>query len=201
EVRGHVGSEGTRTKPTDPGSRAHATPGRTGGVQDYGDAKVAPPRRRRTRASQGVAPHRAAMPCPVQPATSSAVIATTRRRRRPGCTERSRRASRSWPFSPDRPASWWRGQDLNLRPSGYESDDQRLNPYQPVPDSASEQGLLEYGIPTCTYLYHGTAARGVEKGVERSAPATSHTVPEEGAPGLGLPFAHRPHRACRVGAR
>ena len=41
---------------------------------------------------------------------------------------------------------WWRGQDLNLRPSGYEFDGPRLGLCRLVPRRASELGLRDVGV-------------------------------------------------------
>ena len=42
--------------------------------------------------------------------------------------------------APGRASSWWQGQNLNLRPSGYEPSDRPSSPYQPVPDRAPTLG-------------------------------------------------------------
>src|SRR3546814_700393 len=62
--------------------------------------------------------------------------------------------------------TWWRGLDLNQRPSGYEPEDQHPIPYNPVPCSGAEQDFLGNVEPVCHLLYHGIPGRGVEEGVE-----------------------------------
>ena len=54
--------------------------------------------------------------------------------------KRPRRSGAS--FLAFRLGKWWRGQDLNLRPSGYEITDRDLRRYRPVPDSALELAFL-----------------------------------------------------------
>ena len=61
---------------------------------------------------------------------------------------------------------WWRGQDLNLRPSGYETDSQPLLASRSVPSSTSEVGFRAFGVPVRTTADQAIPARGVEESVE-----------------------------------
>ena len=58
--------------------------------------------------------------------------------------------------------AWWRGADLNRRPSGYESDGRGPIASNSLPEYTADQGLFEYEVSICTSLYHRIPARGVE---------------------------------------
>ena len=61
---------------------------------------------------------------------------------------------------------WWRGADLNRRPSGYEIADQPLSPYQRVPDCALDLGFLRSGYNGRASPYSPVPRRTVEGTVE-----------------------------------
>jgi hypothetical protein len=64
---------------------------------------------------------------------------------------------------------WWRGQDLNLRPSGYEISDRNLIPYQCVPDRALELAFRRSLYPCRANPYTPVPRRTVEGTVEGQA--------------------------------
>ena len=71
---------------------------------------------------------------------------------------------------PDLCFRWWRGQDLNLRPSGYEISDRNLIPYHCVPDSALLQGFRRALYSRRAIAYTPVPRRTVEGTVETTTP-------------------------------
>ena len=71
----------------------------------------------------------------------------------------NRKGPLSWDFR------WWRGQNLNLRPSGYEPDSQALLATRSVPSSTSEVGFRAFDVPVHTPADQPIPARGVEESV------------------------------------
>jgi hypothetical protein len=65
-----------------------------------------------------------------------------------------------------RSSIWWRGRDLNPRPSGYEPDGGRRFPSRPAPSRTSELGFRPSDVPVRTIADHPISARGVEESVE-----------------------------------
>jgi hypothetical protein len=84
--------------------------------------------------------------------------------------------------------SWWRGQDLNLRPSGYETDSQPLLASRSVPSSTSEVGFRAFDVPVRTTADQPIPARGVEASVEAlPARRSSHHATRTASFSLALP--------------
>src|SRR3546814_16264017 len=99
-----------------------------------------------------------------QPSSATATCADRRRGRRSRgyviAVGRIRRSIRSRPRQaesrclrpgPDLLLRWWRGLDLNQRPSGYERDGQGANSYHPVPKTTAELGFIAPGLPVRPY--------------------------------------------------
>ena len=70
---------------------------------------------------------------------------------------------------------WWRGWDLNPRPSGYEPSDRRFIPSQRVPDRALEQRFRGSDYPSRAVACRPAMRRTVEGTVEVSPPFTPST--------------------------
>ena len=81
-----------------------------------------------------------------------------------GTWERPSSISRKGPLI--RYFAWWRGQDLNLRPSGYENDPQRALESRAVPFRAAWLGLHAFDVPVRSTANQPISARGVEESVE-----------------------------------
>ena len=64
---------------------------------------------------------------------------------------------------PDLLFRWWRGQDLNLRPSGYETDGWHRSPYQGVPCSNAELGFRAAARTDRTVSYRPVTPKSVEE--------------------------------------
>ena len=77
---------------------------------------------------------------------------------------------------------WWRGQDLNLRPSGYEISDRNLSPYHCVPDCALLQGFRQSLYARRDSPYTPVTRRTVEEAVEASDCARSFAGDDSGPP-------------------
>lgn len=74
--------------------------------------------------------------------------------------------------------SWWRGEDLNLRPSGYEHTDRYIGSYRCVSKSTSEQGVRQAHMPSRVSPYRPVFAGSLEIPLEdlrtlRSGPLSS----------------------------
>ena len=92
---------------------------------------------------------------------------------------------------------WWRGQDLNLRPSGYEPDCLGPIASTSVPECTADLDLLENGGLFSTSLYRLVSASRVEKRVEDLRLLARRDAPPPGSaqrPPLRHRELHRQHR-------
>ena len=75
--------------------------------------------------------------------------------------------------------SWWRGQDLNLRPSGYEPDSRAPAWSRSVPSRTSELGFRAFDVPVRTTADQPIPARGVEASVEEGGGGVTADQPHD----------------------
>ncbi len=86
--------------------------------------------------------------------------------------------------------TWWRGAELNRRPSGYEIADQPVSPYQRVPECALDLGFLRSEYIRSASPYTPVPSRTVEGMVE--------TLGGSGRHERSCVRASAPSRQCRV---
>ncbi len=126
DVRRNAGAAWTTVRPRNP--KIHPRPSREPGESSVVGWSTTTPRRVEI-------PVRTA-PCQARVACHAPHSRKNSRYLGVGAWKRPSSMSRKGPLT--RYLSWWRGQDLNLRPSGYEPEELPDLAYPPVPSSTSE---------------------------------------------------------------